>query len=64
MSGSVEATLAVVESLDGRAHVGRLSVFAHDLGQPEIDGLLGRDFLEQFNVSIDSRRGAVTLTPR
>jgi len=28
------------------------------------DGLLGRDFLDQFNVNIDSSRGVVTLAPK
>ena len=28
------------------------------------DGLLGRDFLDQFSVTIDSAAGIVTLTPR
>ena len=28
------------------------------------DGLLGRDFLDQFNVNIDSAKGQVTLTPK
>jgi hypothetical protein len=28
------------------------------------DGTLGRDFLEQFNVNIDSAKGVVTLTPK
>jgi len=26
--------------------------------------VLGRDFLDQFNVSIDSTRGVVTLSPK
>jgi hypothetical protein len=28
------------------------------------DGLLGRDFLDRFHVSIDATRGEVTLKPR
>jgi len=29
-----------------------------------VDGLLGRDFLDQFKVSIDSDTGIVTLAPK
>jgi hypothetical protein len=39
-------------------------VISHDVNQAGIDGLLGRDFLDQFNVTIDSRSGLVTLAPR
>jgi len=29
-----------------------------------LDGLLGRDFLDQFRVSIDSDSGVATLAPK
>jgi hypothetical protein len=29
-----------------------------------MDGLLGRDFLDQFKVTIDSAAGRVTLSPK
>ncbi len=35
-----------------------------EAGEPGIDGLLGRDFLDQFTVTIDTAAGRVTLRPR
>jgi len=55
-----------IESLQvGGARVGPLRVASHDaqLGRGA-QGLLGRDFLNYFRVSIDSVRGIVELTPR
>ena len=50
-----------IESLEvGEARVGRMLVGSYDSGHGVGgDGLLGRDFLDQFNVNIDSppRRG-------
>lgn len=48
----------------GDAKVGKLVVISHDIGQGGVDGLLGRDFLEQFKVSIDSKEGVATLSPK
>ena len=48
----------------GGALVGNLLVISHDIEQDGLDGLLGRDFLEQFRVSIDSTEGIVTLSPK
>jgi hypothetical protein len=39
-------------------------VISHDIEQGGIDGLLGRDFLDQFNVNVDNAQGVVTLTPK
>ncbi|MBI4637785.1 MAG: aspartyl protease family protein [Candidatus Rokubacteria bacterium] len=64
-TGTAEAQGVVVDSLEvGDARVGRLGVVAHDLDQSGIDGLLGRDFLEQFKVTIDSAAGVVTIAPK
>jgi len=43
--------------------VGPLVLVAHDAGLPQADGLLGRDFLGLFTVTIDARAGVVTLAP-
>ena len=43
--------------------VGPLVLVAHDAGLPQADGLLGRDFLGAFTVTIDARAGCVTLAP-
>jgi hypothetical protein len=38
-------------------------VVSHDTGFRG-DGLLGRDFLDHFSVTIDNGAGVVTLTPK
>jgi len=47
----------------GEARVGPLLIIAHDADLKDADGLLGRDFLANFNVTIDSREKVVTLAP-
>ena len=65
VSGTVEVHAYEVESIEiGAARVDRLLVLSHDINVPESDGLLGRDFLEHFKVTIDNRAGTVTLAPR
>jgi len=46
------------------ARVGRLTVFAHEVRTAGSDGLLGRDFLDQFNWSVDNVAGRVTLSTK
>ena len=48
----------------GEAKVGPLWIIAHDADLKKADGLLGRDFLEHFKVTIDSRERLVTIVPR
>jgi predicted aspartyl protease len=61
----VEVTQVVVDSLEvGEARVGRMVVSAYDMEMPNVDGLLGQDFLARFNVSIDPTKGIVTLAPK
>jgi Aspartyl protease len=65
VTGNSEAIGVVIDSLAvGSARVGRMTVFAHDMNRSDFDGLLGRDFLQQFNVSIDATRGVVTIKPK
>jgi hypothetical protein len=53
-----------VQSVEvGEAGVGPLLIIAHDANLKEADGLLGRDFLAHFSVTIDSREKVVTLAP-
>ena len=47
----------------GEARVGPLLIIAHDADLKDADGLLGRDFLANFNVTIDSKEKVVTLAP-
>ena len=60
---SAAAVVQVTSAVVGEAVVGPLSVIAHDAGLPGADGLLGRDFLGLFTVTIDTRAGFVTLAP-
>ena len=53
-----------VNSLEvGEARVGPLLIVVYDGDLKTADGLLGRDFLAHFNVTIDSKEGIVTLAP-
>jgi hypothetical protein len=66
VTGSASAYVVSLESLEvGGARVGPLRVFSHDaqLGSGA-QGLLGRDFLNHFRVTIDNARGVVELAPR
>jgi len=64
-TGTEQISFVVVDSLEvGQARVGRMTVGAHNLPTDVGDGLLGRDFLDHFNVNIDSTRGQVTLSPK
>ncbi len=47
----------------GEARVGPLLIVVYDGDLKTADGLLGRDFLAHFNVTIDSKEGVVTLAP-
>ncbi len=42
---------------------GPLVIVAHDGNLPQADALLGRDFLDQFTLTIDAQAGTVTLAP-
>ncbi len=54
-----------VTSLEvGPARVDALSVLSYDIAYPGSDGLLGRDFLGLFTVTIDHAVGRATLSPR
>jgi hypothetical protein len=64
VTGATRADLLWVESLEvGNARSGPLSIVAHDAGLPQAEGLLGRDFLSRFSVTIDPRASVVTLEP-
>lgn len=65
VTGSATVQGVQVSSIEvGQARYGPLMVLAHDVDQPGVDGLLGRDFLEQFKVTIDTADGVVTLDPK
>jgi predicted aspartyl protease len=65
VTGTSQAALVWVNSVEvGEARVGPLPIIAHDAGLKDGHGLLGRDFLDRFKVTIDSEAGLVTLAPR
>lgn len=64
-TGTASVRGAQLDSIEvGGAKVGKLMVISHDIEQEGVDGLLGRDFLEQFKVSLDSESGVATLSPK
>ncbi len=65
VTGKAEVEGVKLDSLEvGQARVSPLLVIAYDMGQVGYDGLLGRDFLEQFHVTMDSAQGLVTIAPK
>lgn len=65
VTGSSHGGVVRVNSLEvGEAKAGPLRIIAHDGDLKGVDGLLGRDFLEHFTVTIDSKERVVTLTPK
>ena len=61
----VEVTQVVIDSLEvGGARVGRMVVASYDMDMADVEGLLGQDFLGQFNVTIDSNEGVVKLVKK
>lgn len=64
-TGTADVLFVPVQSIEvGAARSGPLRVASHDVDLGEGDGLLGRDFLDQFTVSIDSTAGVVTISPK
>jgi predicted aspartyl protease len=65
VTGTDRIDYVVVESLEvGDARATHLPVAVYEMTLTRGDGLLGRDFLDRFNVTIDAARGEVTLAPR
>jgi len=65
VTGTDRLPFVIVDSLEvGDARAVQLPVGAYEIVQAEADGLLGRDFLDRFHVTIDSARGLVTLSPK
>jgi predicted aspartyl protease len=66
VTGSASIYLVSLESVEvGGARVGPLRVLSHDAQMGDgAEGLLGRDFLDHFRVTIDNARGVVELAPK
>jgi len=59
VTGEASVLAVRVESIEASgARSGPLLVVAHDTGFGQGDGLLGRDFLDQFSVNIDNAAGS------
>lgn len=64
VTGMSYAEAVWVNSVEvAEAKAGPLLIIVHDADLKGADGLLGRDFLANFNVTIDSRERIVTLAP-
>jgi len=64
VTGTAQGALVQVASVEvGQAKVGPLRILVHD-ADFKADGLLGRDFLDHFTVTIDSKEQQVTLAPK
>lgn len=58
----VDVSYVAVDSLAvGSARVGRMMVQSYDMDWQGVEGLLGQDFLGNFNVNIDPSSGVVKL---
>jgi len=70
VTGTSTATRVTLPLLDvAGARIGPIVVVAHPLpstfrGSDAVDGLLGRDVLDAFTLSVDTASGRATLTPR
>ena len=64
-TGTDKVDYVVVDSLEvGDARVGKLPVGSYELAGDGGEGLLGRDFLDQFKVTMDAAAGEVHLAPK
>jgi hypothetical protein len=65
-TGTDRIDYVVLDSLEvGEARVGRMPVGAYELaGAGAGDGLLGRDFLDQFRITFEASKGEVHLAPK
>jgi predicted aspartyl protease len=67
VTGEAEVDAVKLDSIEiGGAKYGPLIVLSHDtgFGPLKVDGLLGRDYLDNFTVTIDNGAGLLTLTPK
>jgi len=65
VTGGAEAREVVLERLDvAGARVGPLTVIVHDAGIAGVDGLLGRDVLDRFTLTVEPAAGRAVLSPR
>jgi len=55
----------MVATLDlAGSRIGNFPVIVHDAGVGNADGLLGRDVLDAFTLTVDAAGGRATIVPR
>jgi hypothetical protein len=65
VTGESEGREVTLARLDiAGAQLGPVAVVVHQVPAPEVDGLLGRDLLDAFTVTVDPVGGRAILTPR
>ena len=65
VTGESEGREVTLPRLDiAGAQLGPVAVVVHQVPAPGVDGLLGRDLLDAFTVTVDTGGGRATLTPR
>src|SRR5918996_2486621 len=66
IGGQVTVSIARVESVKvGEVEIKNMSISIHDFSpDPRYEGLLGTDFLGRFQLSLDSAKQVMVLTPR
>jgi len=65
VTGDAAATVVSIPRLDvAGARLGPLPVIVHTIANQNIDGLLGRDVLDGFTVTVDAAAQRATLVPR
>ncbi len=65
VTGQADAQSITLDSLEVQdARVERMHVLVFDMNRGDVDGLLGRDFLDHFHVTLDSSTGTVRLRPK
>ena len=65
VTGSDHLPYVMIDSLDvAGARTGAMPVGAYEVAKADSDGLLGRDFLDRFKLTIDAARGLITLSPK
>lgn len=63
LTGTSQAAVVWVDSMEvGNAASGPLPIVAYDGDLKNADGLVGRDVLSLFTVTIDATAGVVTIT--
>ena len=65
VGGKVTGVEVVVSTLDlAGSRIGNFRVIVHDTGVRNAEGLLGRDVLDSFTLTVDAAGGRATIIPR